>query len=216
MTTIAKMSSAQAAKELAQTEERIREVQERIAEIRPPRPAPPAPPGGTSRDFDPLTGAGPEFRAADESEDLERLHALRSEYERLSTEEGFLLRRREQLRQRERRARDEEARKAAPKEAKRLAKGFPDLAERIRASSEELRSVRDELQASIRELAAARNLIGDDAPGIDAATLSALWHAPLRPGQKLDVEIEMASGRARSTRFFFGKPSRSSSSRRVP
>ncbi len=188
-----KLSSKQAAKELEKVRERLAEVKARIGEIRPPRPAPPAPRGGTGLDWDPLTGAGAEFRDAHEAEDVARLHELRTEFERLGVEEDHLLRRQEQLRQRERQARDEEARERAPAEAERLAKDFPEYVERLGAALEEWRIAKSSCERVLRELTAARRLAGDDAPGLLPLQLAHYWRVGLGPGERLNVELDDAN-----------------------
>lgn len=188
--TVEKMSSKQCAKDIEKVAGRLAEVKARIALVRPPKPAPPGPSGGTVQEWDPLTGCGTEYRTAFTKQDVEALRGLRDELDRLSVEEDMLLRRRETLQQRQRAAQAAEERAAAPGIARDASSAFRSAVPRVVAAVDELRAARNEAEELLRTIASARRLAGADSPGLAPEQLAAWWRLGLRDGETLQITVE--------------------------
>ena len=159
---IEKLTAAEAEKELAKVEKRIAELNAEIAEIKPPPPAPPAPAGapGAFRDFDPLAGAGPEYRRVVLEGTPAELVELQRRHQELEAEAVQLAHRRHALQRRLATARDEEARAEAPRELERLAAEFEGVVSRAEKALEEAKAALDACSAWVSRVERQQDLAG--------------------------------------------------------
>lgn len=150
---IEKMSAAECEKEIARIKAREKEVGAAIAEIEPPPEFKPNPgvPVEAYRNFDPLAGAGPEYRRVALEGTPAELIELGRKYEEAKAEANQLYLRRDRLERRLAAAKDEEARAAAPGELKRLA---GEIDERVARAERAIAEAKEALADCVSWLAA--------------------------------------------------------------
>lgn len=178
MSKIEKMTLSQARKALDEDQKRHVDVTARIEAIRPPKPAPPAPPdaGPTGwRPPDPLATAGPEYQKCVEDGDAETLAELTREYETLRAEQTMLDHRLHQLKTRVKVAEEQEALDAAPGKASDGLKALPGLLDAVDAALLALADALEERDRGLREIDKNRELLDNGAPFYAPALLRRVW-----------------------------------------
>lgn len=154
---------------------RRREVSERLAATRPPKRAPAEAlsyPGAP--EWDPMTGAGPEYRRAMLEGTPAELRAVLDERAELDAEALQLDHRRHALQGRLKAAEHEEAVKAAPKRAAKLLDALPGVLDRLDEALEACAAALDERARVLGELDEARELAGGE-PYYPPELLRRVW-----------------------------------------
>jgi len=190
---ISTLSSAECQTRLDEIAVRGRQIKERMALIRPPRPPRPAPENAGASGWtppDPLEGAGPEYRAAVLDGSPQELMDVEQERDTLSSEATQLAFRADALRTRKRVAEEEERVAAAPGITRRIVEGFDDaLADREEAHRA-LKAAEERVDEMLRDYGDARSALGDDRKGVAFFTpdqLRRLWIYPTGEMRKVMV-----------------------------